>query len=109
MSIVAIKFLSLLATSASVEKSFSIAQQICSECEMAMKQETIAVRIMIQVNWSVAQPLLRNVLAMVQRGWSRIFRQGEQRRAEQDDSWRSDISGETEEDPGVSCREMIDE
>jgi hypothetical protein len=109
MSVAAIKILSLLATSASVGRSFSTARQICSDYQMAMKQETIAARAMIQVNWGVAQPLLRDVLAMGRRGWTQISREREERRAEQDDSWRSDIPGETEEDPEASHCDLVDE
>jgi hypothetical protein len=76
---------------------------------MAMKQETVAARAMIQVNWSVAQPLLRDVLGTGTRGWTRISREREERRASQDDSWRSDIPGETEEDPGASHCDLVDE
>jgi hypothetical protein len=109
MSVVAIKILSLLRTSASVERSFSTARQICSDYHMARKQETIAARAMIQVDWSVAQPLLRDGLAMGKRGWTRVSRERQERRAEQDDSWRSDIPGETEEDPGASHCDLVDE
>jgi hypothetical protein len=109
LSVVAIKILSLLGRSASVERSFSTARQICSDYQMAMKQETIAARAMIQVNWRVAQPLLRDVLATGRRGWTRITRQREERKAEQNDPWGSDISGEIGEDPGVSRRGMAGE
>jgi hypothetical protein len=47
MSVMAIKILSLLGTSASVERSFSTARQICSDYQMAMKQDTNAARAMI--------------------------------------------------------------
>jgi hypothetical protein len=87
MSVMPIKILSLLGTSASMERCFSTARQICSDHQMAMKQETIAARAMIEVNESVAQPLLRDVLAMARRGWTRISGQQEERRDEQDDSW----------------------
>jgi hypothetical protein len=31
---------------------------------MAMKQETMSIWVMIQMNWRIAQPLLADVLAM---------------------------------------------
>jgi hypothetical protein len=102
ISVVAIKILFLLGISTSVERPFSAARQICSDCPMAMKQEIIAARTMIQVNWSVARRLSRDVLVTERRGWTRISRQRAERRAEQNDLSRSDISGETEKDPGDS-------
>jgi hypothetical protein len=47
---VAIRVLSSLTTSASVERSFSIARQLCGDSRMAMKQDTISSRVMIQAN-----------------------------------------------------------
>jgi hypothetical protein len=109
MSIVAIKILSLLGTSASVERSFSIARRICSDYQMAMKQETIAARAMIQVNWCVAQPLLQDVLAMGRRGWARFSRERDQRRAEQDEPWRLNFSDEDEQASGSIDQNVIDQ
>jgi hypothetical protein len=96
MSVIAIKILSLLGTSASVERSFSTARQICSDYQLAMKQETIAARVMIQVNWRVARSLLPEILALGRVEWARLAREREQRISEQDDPWRLEIPDEDE-------------
>jgi hypothetical protein len=61
---VALHVLGSLGTSASVERSFSIARMICGEHQMAMAQETISARVMIQANWDHAEPLLKEALEM---------------------------------------------
>jgi hypothetical protein len=47
-----------------VERSFSIARVICGEYQMAMAQETISARLMIQANWDLAEPLVKEALEM---------------------------------------------
>jgi hypothetical protein len=47
---VALRVLGSLLTSAAVEKSFSTARVVCGEYQMAMAQETISARVMIQAN-----------------------------------------------------------
>jgi hypothetical protein len=61
---VALRVLSSLATSAPVERSLSIARVVCGEYHMATAQETINVRVMIQVNWDLAEPLVKEALEM---------------------------------------------
>jgi hypothetical protein len=97
LSVVATNILSLLATSASVERSFSSARQVCTDYQMAMKQETVSARVMVQVNWLVAQPLLSDVLALGRSGWGRFSREREQRISVQDDPWRLGIPDEEDE------------
>jgi hypothetical protein len=98
LSVVATNVLSLLGTSASVERSFSTARQICSDCQMAMKQETVSARVRIQVNWHVAQPLLAEVLALGRAGWAGLTRDREEQMHARDDPWRLEI---VEEEDGV--------
>jgi hypothetical protein len=64
--------------------------------QMAMTQETVSARVMIQANWRIAQPLLVNVLAMGRAGWIQAPRQLEQRKLIQHAPRRLDITGEME-------------
>jgi hypothetical protein len=96
MSHVAINILSLLATSASVERSFSTARRLCTDYQMAMNQRTISARVMVQVNWTIAQALLRDVLALGRLGWAHLSHEREQRISERDDPWRLGIPEEDE-------------
>jgi hypothetical protein len=95
MSRVAVNILSLLATSASVERSSSTTRRLCTDYQMAVSQRTISARVMVQVNWAIAQTLLRDVLALGRLGWARLSREREQRISARDDPWRLDV---TEED-----------
>jgi hypothetical protein len=52
---VALKVLGLLLTSASVERAFSVARSVTTDYQMAMTQETISERMMIQVNCCIAR------------------------------------------------------
>jgi hypothetical protein len=97
LSVGVINSLSLLATSASVERSFSSARQVCTDYQMAMKQETVSARVMIQVNWLVALPLVSDVLALGRSGWGRLSRERAQRISRQDDPWRLEIPDEEDE------------
>jgi hypothetical protein len=54
-----------LSTSASVERSFSIARVVCGEYQMAMSQETISARVTIQANWEFAEPLVKEALEIL--------------------------------------------
>jgi hypothetical protein len=47
-----------------VERSFSIVRVVRGEYQMAMARETISARVMIQVNWDLAEPLVKEVLEM---------------------------------------------
>jgi hypothetical protein len=66
---VALKVLGFVSTSASVERAFSV---------------TVSVRLMIQANWRIAQPVLAIVLAMGRDWWSQAYRELEQRKPERD-------------------------
>jgi hypothetical protein len=61
---------------------------------MAMTQETVSERVMIEVNWRIAQPLLANVLAMGRAGWTQDYCELEQRKLPQHTTWRVVITGE---------------
>jgi hypothetical protein len=64
--------LGFLSTSAPVERAFSISRSVTTDYQMAMTQETVWARVMIQVNWRTAQPVLADVLAMGQAGGVRL-------------------------------------
>jgi hypothetical protein len=97
LSVVATNILSLLATSASVEHSYSSARQVRTDYQMAMKQETVSARVMVQVNWLVAHPLLSDALALGHSGWGRFSRERAQEISVQDDPWRLGILDEEDE------------
>jgi hypothetical protein len=91
---VALKVLGFVSTSSSVERAFSVARSVTTDYQMAMPQETVSARVMIQANWCVAQPLLANVLVMGRDWWSQADRELEQRKLTQHTPWRLDITGE---------------
>jgi hypothetical protein len=74
LTTVARRILGFLATSASVERAFSVARSVTGDYQMAMRQETVSTRVMIHANWRIAPPLLADVLAMRRAGWSRAHR-----------------------------------
>jgi hypothetical protein len=47
-----------------VERSFSIARVVHGEYQMAMAQETISARVMIQAYWDLVEPLVKEALEM---------------------------------------------
>jgi hypothetical protein len=100
MSAVAIRILSLLATSASVERSFSTARRACGDYQMAMTQKTISARVMVQVNWRIAEPSLGGVLALGRSGWGGLTREREERLSRRDDPWRLEIAEEEDVSDG---------
>jgi hypothetical protein len=59
-----------------------------------MRKEIVSTRAMIQANWRIAQPLLGDVLAMGQAGWSRAHRELEERKLMEDEPWRLGITEE---------------
>jgi hypothetical protein len=61
---------------------------------MAMTQENVSARMMIQANWRIALAPLANVLAMGRAGWSQAYGELEQRKLTQHTPWRLDITGE---------------
>jgi hypothetical protein len=77
MNAIPITILSLLATSASLDRSFSTAMQVCRHYELGMKQDTIAARVMIHVDCRLAQSLLQEILALGRVDWARPTRQRE--------------------------------
>jgi hypothetical protein len=46
-----------------VERAFSVARAICSDYQLAQKQSTVSSRVLIRANWTIAEPLLREMLA----------------------------------------------
>jgi hypothetical protein len=105
---VALKVLGFLPTSASVERAFPVARSVIMDHQMAMTQETVSAGVMIQVNWRVARPLLANVLAMGQAGWSQAYRELKQRKLTQRTHLPVDITGEMEaaQAPDLNTNEM---
>jgi hypothetical protein len=93
---VALKLVGFLSTSASVERAFSVARSVATDCQMTMTQETVSARVMIQANWRVARSLLANVLAIGRAGWSQTYREFEQRKLTQYPPWRLDTTREME-------------
>jgi hypothetical protein len=94
LTTVALRVLGFLATSASVERAFSVARSAGGDYQIAMKQEIASTRVMIQANWLIAQPLLADVLAMGRAGWSRAHRELEERKLMEDEPWRLGITEE---------------
>jgi hypothetical protein len=52
------KILSLLSTFASVDRFFSIARSFTGDQQVAMSQEKVSMRAMIQANWNIAAAFL---------------------------------------------------
>jgi hypothetical protein len=94
LATVALRVLDFLATSASVERAFSVARSVTGDYQMAMRQETVSARVMIQANWRIAQTLLADVLAMGRTGWSRAHRELGERKLMEDEPWHLGITKE---------------
>jgi hypothetical protein len=90
----ALRVLGVLATSASVERAFSVAGSVTGDYQMAMRKETVSPRVMIQANWRIAQPLLADMLARRPVGSSPAHRALEERRLMQDEPWRLGVTEE---------------
>jgi hypothetical protein len=94
LTTVALSILGFLATSASVERAFSVGPSVRGDYQMVMRQETVSARVMIQANWRIAQPLLADVLAMGRARWSRAHCELEGRKLMEDEPWRLGITEE---------------
>jgi hypothetical protein len=90
LRIVAIKILSILTTSSSAERVFSIAGILCSDRQMAMTGETISSRMMVQANWEVAAALLPSVLKAGPRAWHAAEESRMTKKSTPRDTWRLD-------------------
>jgi branched-subunit amino acid aminotransferase/4-amino-4-deoxychorismate lyase len=86
--------LGFLVTSASVERAFSVACSVTGDYQMAMREETVPTRVMIQAHWRTAQPLLADVLAMGRARSSRAHRELEEQKHMEDEPWRLGITEE---------------
>jgi hypothetical protein len=86
---VAIRTLSALTTSASVERAFSVARAICGDYQMAMTQETIACRVMLRANWGLVEPLVGEAVAMAPWARGQVLRNHQ--RGWEDTTWRLDL------------------
>jgi hypothetical protein len=64
LSVVAHRLLGILTTSASVERVFSRARAVCTDYQLAQRQETMSSRVLICANWAIGEPLLPDVLAL---------------------------------------------
>jgi hypothetical protein len=67
LSVVAHRILGMLTTSASVERAFSRARWVCTDYQLGQKQETVSYRVLICATWAIAEPLLRDVVALPRR------------------------------------------
>jgi hypothetical protein len=86
---VALEVLSLLATSASVERAFSVARHICGDFQMAMLPETIATRVMIRANWDLGdRGTLTRILRLGRVEWKRRSQEIQRRKDSEDNHWR---------------------
>jgi hypothetical protein len=85
---VAIDFLALLATSASMERGFSVARHAASEWQMAILPENFSTRVLIQANWDKAGASLLAVLRMGRVQWKAMEDARKQKKAQQDNHWR---------------------
>jgi hypothetical protein len=70
LRIVALKVLSILTTSASAERAFSVGALLCGDYQMAMSETTVSARLMVQANWSIAAQFVPEVLSLGPRGWA---------------------------------------
>jgi hypothetical protein len=70
LRIVTLRALSILTTSASVERGFSIGSLPCAKRQPAMGADTVSARMMVQANWDVASVFVPEVLAVGPRGWA---------------------------------------
>jgi hypothetical protein len=86
---------SALTTSASAEHAFSVARRVCGDRQMAMTQETIASRVMIQASWTLAGPLVEEALAMASLARAQVL-QSRQR------PWE-DTDKDTDKDAGIDA------
>jgi hypothetical protein len=94
LTTVALRVLGSLAISASVERAFSVVRSVTGDHQMAMRQENVSARVMIQANWRIAQPLLADVLTMGRAGWNRAHRELEEWKLVEDEPWRLGITEE---------------
>jgi hypothetical protein len=93
LSSVALQILSLLTTSASVERGFSVARHVATDFQMAMRPETLANRVFIQANWELVETgLLRDILALGRTGWKRMEEDYQNQKLEVDNHWRLHLS-----------------
>jgi hypothetical protein len=70
LRIVALRVLSILTTSSSAERAFSIAALLCGDYQMAMSTLTLSTRVIVQANWSLAASYIPTVLNLGPRGWN---------------------------------------
>jgi hypothetical protein len=67
---VALKALSILTTSSSAERAFSVGALLCGDYQMAMAASTISARLLVQANWAIASRFVADVLGVGPRGWA---------------------------------------
>jgi hypothetical protein len=88
LSRLALKFLGLLGTSASVEQTFSVARSITADDRMAMAQETVSARTMVQANWEIAAPFLVDILHAGPNAWKTAHWERKARKQTGGTSWQ---------------------
>jgi hypothetical protein len=77
------KMLGFVLTSGYVETVFSVARSVTADHQMAMKQEIISARVIVQANRSITKPMLTKVLALGRAGWNQVYCELEQRKLSQ--------------------------
>jgi hypothetical protein len=87
----AVRVLGLLLTSPSAERIFSLARLTTGDGQMAMAQETISARAMVQANWDVAAEYLADVLQEGPRSWQAAHRARKARKQAGAVPWRLNI------------------
>jgi hypothetical protein len=105
LSRLAMKVPSLLSTSASVERAFSFARSFTGDQQMAMSQETVSMRTMIQGNWDVAAAFLPEVFQSGPKAWQAANRERKVRKQAGALPWRLGQMGRED----TYCRALISE
>jgi hypothetical protein len=85
---VARKFMSILTTSASAERIFSVAGILCGERQMAMMGDPVSARMMVQANLSLSWTLLQGVLAQGPHKWAEAERARQVKKLTDRRTWR---------------------
>jgi hypothetical protein len=88
LAAVALDFLALLATSASMERGFSVARHVASEWQMAILPENFSTRVLIQTNWDKAAAALLEILRLGRSQWKILEDERKRKKANEDNHWR---------------------
>jgi hypothetical protein len=69
LAAVAARVASLMITSSSIERAFSVAGAIASKRRMRIAAQTLHAQLMVQANWSIAKQFLAGILALGPEAW----------------------------------------